>query len=46
MIGRLPPRLGFVVACDRRQVEFVDHVADEIDQVIVGKPVAKVGRKQ
>jgi hypothetical protein len=32
-----------IVVEDRRQVDLVDHVGEEVDEVILGEPVAQAG---
>ena len=45
MVRGLAARLGFVIAFDRPQIQFVDKLADEAGGVIVGEPVAQVRRR-
>src|SRR5271167_3776737 len=46
IVGRLPALLVPIRRIQRRQVQMVDHIADEVDQMILGQPFTQARRKQ
>src|ERR1700687_3010206 len=46
IVGRLPARFVSIHRIQRRQVQMVDHIADEVDQMILGQPFTQARGKQ
>ena len=46
MLGRLAAPLFFIDAFDCRQIQLIDHVANEVDEVAFRQPIAQTGGQQ